>query len=123
MLNKENMMFPENKILDEPFLETFSSLIVAYCFVFMYCMTSVLLEKIPQKFYYSHNISVAMLSWSLFILLFNPLSSSPTKWSNTLKQFVCKLPTNCLSVFDHFEGLAFKGLIDAYERFRLMDNT
>ena len=23
----------------------------------------------------------------------------------------CKLPTNCLSVFDHFVGLALKGLI------------
>ena len=31
------------------------------------------------------------------------------KWSNTLKQFVGKLPTNCLSVFDHFVELA-KGL-------------
>ena len=41
---------------------------------------------------------------------FNPLSANFTKWSNTLKQFVCKLPTNCLSVFDHFVGLALKGL-------------
>ena len=41
---------------------------------------------------------------------FNPLSANPTKWSNTLKQFVAKLPTNCLSVFDHFVGLALKGL-------------
>ena len=39
-------------------------------------------------------------------------SANPTKWSNTLKQFVGKLPTNCLSVFDHFMGLAFKGLRD-----------
>ena len=28
----------------------------------------------------------------------NPLSASPTKWSNTLKQFVGNLPTNCLCV-------------------------
>ena len=41
----------------------------------------------------------------------NPLSANPTKWSNTLKQFVGKLPTNCLSVFGHFMGLALKGLI------------
>ena len=41
---------------------------------------------------------------------FNPLSANPTKWPNTLKQFVGNLPTNCLSVFDHFVGLAFKGL-------------
>ena len=40
----------------------------------------------------------------------NPLSANPTKWSNTLKQFVGKLPTSCLSVFDHFVKLALNGL-------------
>ena len=40
----------------------------------------------------------------------NPLSANFTKWSNTLKQFLGKLPTNCLSVLDHFVGLALKGL-------------
>ena len=40
----------------------------------------------------------------------NPLSANPTKWSNRLKQFVGNMPTNCLSVFDHFVGLALKGL-------------
>ena len=38
------------------------------------------------------------------------LSANFTKWSNTLKQFVGKLSTNSLSVFDHFVGLALKGL-------------
>ena len=32
----------------------------------------------------------------------NPLSANPTKWSNTLKQFVSNFPTNFLSVFDRF---------------------
>ena len=41
---------------------------------------------------------------------FNPLSANPTKWSNTLKQFVSNLPMNCLTVFDHFVKLALKGL-------------
>ena len=41
---------------------------------------------------------------------FNPLSANPTKWSNTLKQFVGKLSTNWLSVFEHFVKLALKGL-------------
>ena len=41
----------------------------------------------------------------------NPLSANPTKWSNILKQFVGELPTNCLSVFDHFVGMALKGLM------------
>ena len=40
----------------------------------------------------------------------NPLSANPTKLSNTLKQFVGKLATNSLSVFDHFVKLALKGL-------------
>ena len=40
----------------------------------------------------------------------NPLSAHFTKWSNALQQFVNKLPTNCLSVFDHFVGLTLKGL-------------
>ena len=40
----------------------------------------------------------------------NPLGANPTKWSNTFKQFVGKLPTNRLSVFDHFVGLALKGI-------------
>ena len=40
----------------------------------------------------------------------NPLSPNLTKWSKTLKQFVGNLPTNCLSVFDHFVKLALRGL-------------
>ena len=44
------------------------------------------------------------------IYVINPLSANPTKLSNTLKLFVGKLPTNCLSVFDHFVGLVLNGL-------------
>ena len=40
----------------------------------------------------------------------NPLTVSFTKWSNTLKQFFGNLPTNFLSVFGHFVGLALKEL-------------
>ena len=46
----------------------------------------------------------------------NPLSANPTKLSNTLKQFVGNLPTNCLSAFDHFVGLALKGLKATFQR-------
>ena len=42
--------------------------------------------------------------------IFNPLSANFTKWSNTLKQFVGNMPTNCVSVFDYFVGLALNGL-------------
>ena len=41
----------------------------------------------------------------------NPLSANFTKWSITLKQFVGKSPTNCLSVFDHFVGLPLKRML------------
>ena len=40
----------------------------------------------------------------------NTLRANPTKWSNTLKQFVRNLPTNYLSVFDYFVRLALKEL-------------
>ena len=43
----------------------------------------------------------------------HPLSANPTKWSNTLKQLVGNLLTNCLSVFAHFVKLALKELIIA----------
>ena len=38
--------------------------------------------------------------------------STPTSQNdqNTLKELVGNLPMNCLSVFDHFVVLAFKGL-------------
>ena len=45
------------------------------------------------------------------ISLFNPLSANFTKWSNKLKQFVGKLPTNCLSVVNHFVRLVHKELM------------
>ena len=41
----------------------------------------------------------------------NTLSTNFLKWSDTLKQLVAKLPTNCLSVFDHFKGLSIAALI------------
>ena len=42
------------------------------------------------------------------VSFFNLLNANPAKWTNTLKQFLGKLPTNCLSVFDHFVGLVLK---------------
>ena len=42
----------------------------------------------------------------------NSLIFNPTKWLNTLTQFVGKFATNCLSVFGHFVHLALKRLKD-----------
>ena len=44
------------------------------------------------------------------MFLINRLNANITKWSNTLEQFIGKLPTNCLNAFDHFVGLALKEL-------------
>ena len=62
------------------------------------------------KMYYVTFGFILTFCWRVFLLCFNPLSANPRKWSNTLKQFVGNLPTNCLSVFGHFLGLALKGL-------------
>ena len=45
------------------------------------------------------------------LTILNPLSGNHTEWSNTPKQIIGNLPTNCLSVFDHFGGLVLKGLM------------
>ena len=65
-----------------------------------------------QIFLYQDKFFVEVIFKTLFLQLnsLNPLSANPTKWSSTLKQFVGNLPTNCLSVFDHFVILALKGL-------------
>ena len=56
------------------------------------------------------------------LLDFSSFSASFTKWSKTLKQFVGNLPTNCLSVFDHFVGLVLKGLGLMILLFRVVKN-
>ena len=58
--------------------------------------------KVSSKYYQAN------FNTKRFYLGIYPLSASLIKWSNTLKQFVGKLPTKCLSVFDHFMELALK---------------
>ena len=62
-----------------------------------------------KNFIFHFSLRVAK-KWLIVIFKFNPLGANPTKWSNTLKKFVGKLPTKCLNVFDHFVGLALKWL-------------
>ena len=50
------------------------------------------------------------LRWLYLQKNFNPLNANPQKWIKTLEQFVGNLPTNCLSLFDHFVMLALKWL-------------
>ena len=65
----------------------------------------------PDKRVFAHlNINSIKNKFEILSDQINPLSDNSTKWPNTLKQFVGNLPTNCLSVFDHFVKLALKGL-------------
>ena len=69
--------------------------------------------RTPYLIFFSSTVFVLCIQfrWQPCI---NPLSANFTKWSNTLKQFVGKFSTNCLSVFGHFVGLALKGLTILY---------
>ena len=57
-----------------------------------------------------------------YVYTINSLSTNFIKWSNTLTQFVGKLPTNRLSVFDHFVGFALKGFSQYIPLSRIRDN-
>ena len=55
-----------------------------------------------------------------FTVPFNPSTTNPTKWSNTLKQFVGNSQQlNYLSVFDQLVGLALKGLRNHEDFYKL----
>ena len=58
--------------------------------------------KIASSSLYHLIRAVVFLFCAWSVTGIDPLSANPTKWSNTLK--------HCLSLFDHFVGLAFKGL-------------
>ena len=64
--------------------------------------------SLPKKRFWEKSFPVTFRNF-LKTGILNPLSANPTKWSNTLKQFVVNFPTSRLSVFDHFVGLAIKG--------------
>ena len=62
---------------------------------------TIIAETLPYRYLFNY----------LFSLIVNLLSADFTKWPKTLKQFIGKLPMNCLSVFGHFVGLALTWLI------------
>ena len=85
-----------NKLYWKCLVRTLSEIWFSWC-AFLNERVEVYIREIPEIF-------------SNFLAI-NPLSANPIKWPHTLKQFVGKLPTNCLSVFGHFVNLALKGLI------------
>ena len=58
------------------------------------------------------SITIKFFYWKA--TCFNPLNANHTQWSNTLKQFVCRLLTSCLSVLGRFLELELKGLKFTY---------
>ena len=56
----------------------------------------------------------SLISFKIVNILLNPLSTNPTKRSNTLKKIIGNFPANYLSVFDQFMGLTLKGLTKVY---------
>ena len=77
--------------------------------MFSYCAVQ-LLGAIPRFFNLVSKFKRNQSFMAQIPRLFYHFKRNPTKWSNTLKQFVSNLPTNYLSVFDHFVKLVFKGL-------------
>ena len=68
------------------------------------------LRKTCHDHFYNGLVKSLYVIVNNFSVRFNPISANPTQLSNTLKQFVSKMQTNCLSVLDHFVGFAIKGL-------------
>ena len=75
-------------------------------------------SKLPSSRNQSIELNCLLLDLS-YLLLVNPLSANPTKWSNTLQQFVGKSRGIVLSVFDHFVRLALKGLNRTASNYKL----
>ena len=69
-------------------------------------------SPVIQSFYYAMNFHYIVLNCvsSCISPVINTLNNNCSKLSKTLKQFVDKLLTNCLSAFEHFIGLVLKGL-------------
>ena len=76
----------------------------------IYCHSSNQAVSVNKHSAFSNNENITNLL-QIAPVVVNPLDANHTKWSNKLKQFVgSQQPTNCLSVFDHFVGMALKGL-------------
>ena len=72
---------------------------------YIHCLKKWVCQKDMDKFLFILKI----ITHHDFISEFNPLSANPTKWPNTLKQFVGKLPTNCWVCMAILLILRFKG--------------
>ena len=62
----------------------------------------------PTIFWYFQVVE----EWNTDVKWVSPLSANPTKWSNTLKEFIGNLPMTCLSVFNIWWGWRLKGWSD-----------
>ena len=116
-----NFKFHSNLDFDDSKVLTFPSFYKQlFCKWYLPSFVNIASSILSQPIWYNKNIKInskpiyveEFAKQNIIFLydLFNPLNAKFIKWSNTLKQIVGKLPTICLSVFDHFSGLALKGL-------------
>ena len=78
------------------------------------CIIKIMLKIRKQHLFPIYFIFIKLYR-KYFLIPNNPSSANPTKWSNTVKQFVGCCRRIVLSVFDHFLGLALKEL-KVYEK-------
>ena len=72
-----------------------------------------ILTKIHRKTFHWNNFIKNHKTWDLVAALMLNSVVEPTDWHKMIKHTQTirwQQPTNCLSVFDHFVGLALKGL-------------
>ena len=102
------------------FLSTPNKVEIVYELVFGSLVINIFYDSKEQKINHFerlnwlNNICRTSLATEIHIFLINALSTNPTKWSNTLTQFVGNLPMNCLSEFDHFVVLALNRLMNLF---------
>ena len=112
--NQYFVSFPEKKLFSVQFSILFREREQNNCFIdFLHLF--VIYFQIETSFTILNTSQIFWLTcWLLDLRCLsnkiNPLTANLTKWSNTFTQFVGNLPTNCLSMFDHFVELALKGL-------------
>ena len=118
---KQLTLTKEGFCLFKNFSNSILKSLLQYLFFFFFVCS----QRLVRSFYETnifHYVDLLVMAfridlrhiWSMISprrFFFNPLSAIITKWSNTLKQFVGKLATNCLGVSDHFVGFALKGLM------------
>ena len=105
---KVTTVIPIDKKTDDKYISNFQPVSLLNCFTKVY--DNIIKCRLYDAMHNNISPFISAYRKNYNTQHVNPLSANPEKWSNTLKQIVDKLPTICLSVFDHFMNSALKGL-------------